>query len=145
MRPYQAQLARVERFLNRISTPNANRDEYEDFFWAFFQNCWHLRDWIKHDSSISTTKRQSIARAVARSSILKVCGCTANRSKHYKLRWKIPPHLKKSGKWRPRRIVQSCRRDFNQHSRRISHDFFNLSSQGQEERARRFGGCAGSS
>ena len=106
MRPYQAQLARVERFLNRISTPKTNRDEYEDFFWAFFQNCWHLRDWIKHDASISTTKRQSIARAVARSPVLKVCQCIANRSKHYKPTWKTFPHRKKSGKWRPRRTVR---------------------------------------
>jgi hypothetical protein len=42
------QFARVERFLTHLKD-NRNRvqEEYEDNFWSFFQNCWHLKGWIK--------------------------------------------------------------------------------------------------
>jgi hypothetical protein len=88
MRPYQEQLGRVERFLQRISVPNTNREVYEDFLWAFFQNCWHLRDWIENDTSIRKSKRGAILLAVDQSKVLAICQCIANRSKHYRLDWK---------------------------------------------------------
>jgi hypothetical protein len=88
MRPYEEQLGRVERFLQRISVPNKNREEYEDFLWAFFQNCWHLRDWIENDTSIRRSKRGAILLAVDQSKVLAICQCIANRSKHYRLDWK---------------------------------------------------------
>jgi hypothetical protein len=48
---YQEQLSRAKRFLDRMEKLPADQTEYEDMFWAFFQNCWHVRDWIKNDSS----------------------------------------------------------------------------------------------
>lgn len=85
MRPYEEQLARVDRFLARISTPSSNRDDYEDFLWAFFQNCWHLRDWIRYDSSIPQKTRHAVSAEVEKSEVLLTCQCLANRSKHYEL------------------------------------------------------------
>lgn len=88
MRPYEEQLGRVERFLARISQPQTNREEYEDFLWAFFQNCWHLRDWIAEDKSIRKRQRNSILSMANSSKALAICQCIANRSKHYRLKWK---------------------------------------------------------
>ena len=103
MRPYEEQLGRVERFLQRISVPNKNREEYEDFLWAFFQNCWHLRDWLKNDTSIRKRKREAILSAVKQSKVLLICECIANRSKHYRLNRKHRRNAKMcwlSVKWR---------------------------------------------
>lgn len=106
MRPYQDQLARVERFLRRISIPSTNRDEYEDLLWAFFQNCWHLRDWILNDKKISARKKLGVNRGIKKSSALAICQCITNRTKHFKLTWPIPARLKQKGKWQARRIVR---------------------------------------
>ena len=54
MYPYQEQLKRVERWLSRIRhSSKHDRNQYEDFLWAFFQNCWHLKDWIMNDTNSS--------------------------------------------------------------------------------------------
>jgi hypothetical protein len=97
MHPYQQQLARVERFLQRILAPTTDRKEYEDFLWAFFQNCWHLRDWIKNDTSIRKRKRDVILPIIHKSKILAICQCLANRSKHYRLDGRSPRHAKMVG------------------------------------------------
>src|SRR5260370_894863 len=88
MRVYEEQLRRTERFLQRISTPSARREEYEDFLWAFFQNCWHLKDWVSSDTSISSRKRKAVVSDVHKSKVLAICQNIANRSKHYRLRRK---------------------------------------------------------
>lgn len=106
MRPYQEQLARVGRFLNRMSSATTNNLEYEDFLLSFFQNCWHLRDWILRDKNISKRKRQAIKQAIENSAVLAICRCITNRSKHYKLIWPIAAKRKAAGTWKPRRIVR---------------------------------------
>ncbi len=57
---YLDQLKRIERFLRRIDRAPARDcqpaellDEYTDNLFAFFQNAWHLKDWIKHDSTLA--------------------------------------------------------------------------------------------
>jgi len=61
---YHEQLARVRRFLARVENLSVNpkfelppekQTEYEDMLYAFFQNCWHLKDWIKHDAAAPST------------------------------------------------------------------------------------------
>jgi hypothetical protein len=47
------QYPRVLRFYARITTEkNKHKPEYIDDLWAFFQNCWHLKDWIMNDDAI---------------------------------------------------------------------------------------------
>ena len=60
MSDFEDQLARVERYLKRIENQDRDRTEYEDDLWSFFQNCWHLKDWIKNDGTIPETLRNTI-------------------------------------------------------------------------------------
>jgi plasmid stability protein len=86
MEPYREQFERVRRFLNRVRNEGRDSVDYDDDLWAFFQNSWHLKDWIKHDSSISEESRKRILRAAEASEDLKICADLANRSKHFELK-----------------------------------------------------------
>jgi hypothetical protein len=85
------QYRRVKRYLGRIQNHprhlNVNEVEYEDFVWAYFQNCWHLKDWVKNDPSVDPKQEKEIERLVDRgeavnADALKVCSDLANRTKH---------------------------------------------------------------
>lgn len=52
---------------------------------GFFQNCWHLKDWIKYDDSISSIVKGSIESDVAKFLSLRICVDLCNRSKHSEL------------------------------------------------------------
>lgn len=80
------QWERVNRALKRIEN-NRNRkmEEYEDDIWFFFQNCWHLKDWIKNDGAIDQQHQQSVEADVHDIDELVICADLANRSKHLKL------------------------------------------------------------
>ena len=88
------QYKRVERWLKRIKDHSGVQDnhqeEYEDFLWGYFQNCWHLKDWIKNDPSVNQTHAEEIYRLVDRgeaknSDALKACSDLANATKHVEL------------------------------------------------------------
>jgi hypothetical protein len=79
---YVQQFDRVKRFLARIENQNRGSTEYDDDLWAFFQNCWHLKDWVENDSTISATVRQSIWSDVKSKTNLTICADLANRTKH---------------------------------------------------------------
>ena len=51
MPEYMDQLNRVRRMLDRINRQDREPIEYGDDIWSFFQNCWHLKDWVKNDPS----------------------------------------------------------------------------------------------
>lgn len=82
---YSKQLARVERFLCRIENQNRDSTEYDDDLWSFFQHCWHLKDWIKNDPSISPTQWSAMEGTIEGSLNLRICADLANRSKHLRL------------------------------------------------------------
>jgi hypothetical protein len=82
---YEEQLKRVERFLQRIDPPSKDHGsqvEYEDNLWSFFQNAWHLKDWIKNDPAIKTI---DIEKIVKNYFCLMLCSDLANRTKHFRL------------------------------------------------------------
>jgi len=80
------QWARVQRALQRIeNNKNRQMDDYEDDVWFFFQNCWHLKDWLKNDSAIDKGIRDSVESDVHKIEELVICADLANRSKHLKL------------------------------------------------------------
>jgi hypothetical protein len=108
---YHEQLARVRRFLVRVETSSVNpklelppekQTEYEDMLCAFFQNCWHLKDWIKNDAAAPTTLAGPIEQLCTQYQSLMLCADIANASKH--LKWNRPPRL--GGKVVPKIMVR---------------------------------------
>ena len=85
MRTYREQFERVERFLDRVRRKETDTVEYMDDLWAFFQNAWHLKDWVKYDSSIPKDKSGRIIKAAEASDVIQICADLANRSKHLAL------------------------------------------------------------
>jgi hypothetical protein len=63
----------------------ANTDFLNDEVYAFFQNCYHLKDWLKNDSS-SASKVKDVETFVGSSTPLTICADLANGSKHLLLK-----------------------------------------------------------
>jgi hypothetical protein len=83
---YRAQLDRARRFLDRVQSLDPRRDvDYQDDVWAFFQNCWHIKDWLKHDYRVPASVRDRAIAAAHRSKVLQVCRDMGNGTKHRKL------------------------------------------------------------
>jgi hypothetical protein len=82
MSAYLEQLKRVERWLSRIQKNESDQIEHQDFLYAFFQNCWHLKDWIKNDDALPPKIRCGIEDDIKRYGSLLTCADLANRSKH---------------------------------------------------------------
>ena len=96
---YKEQLERVQRWLDRIEVQGWDRIEYrdgfkefldriqyEDFLWTFFQNCWHLKDWIKNDDALPRNVCETVEDEVKKFESLMICADLANRSKHLELK-----------------------------------------------------------
>ena len=85
MNEYKQQYDRVGRFFNRLTNQNRSQIDYEDDLWGFFQNCWHLKDWIKNDLTIPQNIRDKIEDEVKKYKPLMIAADLANRSKHLTL------------------------------------------------------------
>lgn len=85
MSAYKEQLQRTRRYLQRIEQHDRPEDQYGDDMWSFFQNCWHLKDWIKNDLEISAAQRDGVENKVSHSAALMICADLANARKHFKL------------------------------------------------------------
>jgi hypothetical protein len=79
------QLERVKRFLNRIEDQDRDSTQYDDDLWSFFQNCYHLKDWIRNDPVVPNQVKRTVEEFVRRNDELRICADLANRSKHLKL------------------------------------------------------------
>ena len=81
------QFERVARTFQKVlNNQNRNPVEYEDDVWSFFQNCWHLKDWIKNDSQgVAKATRQKIDVEVNSRPALVMMGDLANKSKNFEL------------------------------------------------------------
>lgn len=84
---YRNQLDRARRFLDRIQmTPEdwADMDdvEFQDMMWAFFQNCWHIKDWLKNDPLVSQALKDAAIQDAHQSQHLKMCQELCNGTKH---------------------------------------------------------------
>jgi hypothetical protein len=88
MRNFRQQYDRVLRWYNRLKNQITDHQEYEDYIWAFFQNCWHLKDWIKNDEPLLKQIQKSgdefEEELKKYPALMKCCGL-ANRSKHFQL------------------------------------------------------------
>lgn len=98
-RPYQEQLARAGRLYAPVlqrTVPFTGRDaelanvedrvvHYEDGVWSFFIHCWHVRDWLKYDTTVDAAARNRALQAAEASLWLQVCADLANGRKHFEL------------------------------------------------------------
>lgn len=78
------QFNRVQRaFLRVLNNRNRKLVDYEDDVWNFFQNCWHLTDWIKSDTrSVAKATRGKIDVEVKSYPALMTVGELTNKSKN---------------------------------------------------------------
>src|ERR1022692_1411595 len=76
---WQGHFARVSRWLDRLMCVRSPEDA-EDYLYAFFQNCYHLHDWVRPElSSIDVD-------AFVKGSLpLRICRDVANLTKHFAL------------------------------------------------------------
>lgn len=88
MSAYLEQFERVKRFLKRIENQDRDSTDYDDDLWSFFQNCHHLKDWIKNDPNIEGAEDE-VEEFVKSQEDLKICRDLAVRSKHLDL-WPMP-------------------------------------------------------
>lgn len=90
-RAYLQQLLRARRFLDRyrllvFARPGGPRADYydiDDMLWAFFQNCWHVKDWLRHDPIEPEDKIAAAVKAAEAHFDLLVIADLANGSKHF--------------------------------------------------------------
>jgi hypothetical protein len=87
---WRQQWDRVNRWYGEFQLTNdgrphtRNSDYYVDEVYAFFQNCHHLKDWLKNDPT--TIHRCRDVEDVLKASVnLRLCGDLANATKHLQL------------------------------------------------------------
>jgi len=97
MAGYAEQLERVQRYYNRFKNINDGRehtmstDHYVDDVHAFFMACYHLKDWLKNDSSYAAHTKQEIEDYVSKTPALAICADICNGLKHLVLDPKFGP------------------------------------------------------
>jgi hypothetical protein len=90
MRPYREQFDRMVRCRDAIASlasvqardSSKARLAYEDALLFFFQNAWHLKDWIRHDPTIPQPLRDALVSQVETVPELLICADLCNGSKH---------------------------------------------------------------
>jgi hypothetical protein len=81
----------MKRWYDRFATIDRGRahdlasDNYLDEIYAFFMNCYHLKDWIKHDVSVPPHARQAVEGYINGSRSLQLCADICNSLKHLDL------------------------------------------------------------
>jgi hypothetical protein len=86
---YMEQWERVQRFFLRFESLSKSIDhsrpsqEYDDDVYAFFQNCYHLKDWIKNDPYCA--RWPSVEALINGDAYLKLCADLCNAQKHLTL------------------------------------------------------------
>ncbi|MCS7365552.1 MAG: hypothetical protein NDF54_08960 [archaeon GB-1867-035] len=87
---YQEQLERLCRWYKRFELINqgvphmCSSDYYIDDIYAFFLNCYHLKDWIINDDGIQINKNM-VEHFINQNYCMKVCADICNGIKHLKL------------------------------------------------------------
>jgi hypothetical protein len=91
MSDYRQQYDRMMRWYDRFvaidhgRSHDSSSDNYRDEVYAFFESCYHLKDWIKNDTAISPGVVQSVEGHVSSSRSLRLCADICNSLKHLQL------------------------------------------------------------
>ena len=92
MTDYQEQIARTKRYYNKLKRiSDGSQDvliskETEDNIYAFFQNCYHIKDYLKNDSAYRKHTNQQIENYINSTFELSLCADICNGLKHLSLR-----------------------------------------------------------
>ncbi len=92
MHPHQVQLQRVRRYYQRFKRLNdgivhtVESENYVDDVYAFFESCYHLKDWVLNDRSFGRYTPQQVEDHVTTSPALAICADICNGSKHLHLK-----------------------------------------------------------
>jgi hypothetical protein len=79
---WRSQYDRMERGYIRLNEPYQSSTNYEDDIQQYFQDCWHLKDWIKNDVILNQSVRNNIETEVDNHESLRIVADLANGSKH---------------------------------------------------------------
>lgn len=89
MTGYTDQFERVKRYFYRFKEINNGKvhdqesQSYDDDIYAFFQNCYHLKDWIKNDPACSNWS--DVENFISQNTDLSICADLCNALKHLTL------------------------------------------------------------
>lgn len=87
---YLEQFERVKRWYERFRKIDEGRqhdlssDCYQDEVYAFFLNCYHLKDWIKNDATVNLPKKK-VEDFINQNDCMKICADICNGLKHLRL------------------------------------------------------------
>ena len=79
---WRTQLNRVRRWWRRLSNATDPHDR-EDYLYAFFENAFHLRDWLRDTGEVAEA---DLAKFFEVNEEMRLCRDLANSHKHYSLR-----------------------------------------------------------
>lgn len=91
MATWQEQYDRMRRYFDRFKEANdgahmrVTADYAADDMHAFFQNCYHLKDWLKNDPSFTKKTKQQIEDYITATPCLSLCADICNGMKHLML------------------------------------------------------------
>jgi len=77
---WQAQYERMVRGRAQVAQPYTSSVAYDDDLQHYFQDCWHLKDWIKNDPTAGIGA--AVEQEVQTHKALRVVADLANGSKH---------------------------------------------------------------
>jgi hypothetical protein len=84
---WREQYDRMRRSYERLTAIAAGRtagssDEARDALFHFFQDAYHLKDWIKNDPAVMTTDVEGL---INNTDVLRLCADLCNGTKHFQL------------------------------------------------------------
>ena len=85
---YREQYDRMKRWWERFKNldegrpHDADSDNYVDEIYAFFINCYHLKDWIRQDNGVAQSVRDNVEEYINQNRSLKLCADICNALKH---------------------------------------------------------------
>ena len=91
---WRMQWHRVERGFAKLSETYNNTELYDDDIYHFFQDAWHLKDWIKNDPEVPSAVSAQVEREVNDVRAFRVAADFANGTKHMTLNRPREEHAK---------------------------------------------------
>jgi hypothetical protein len=79
---WDSQYELMKRSYARLSNTYTSSVDHEDDLRHFFQDCWHLKDWIRNDKNVSSSVTSNVEKEVNARTALCIAGDLATGCKH---------------------------------------------------------------